>query len=83
MSTTVGIMYLARFIARLGSLMSTQIRTSFGDFDFSATTIGGTESVGPSTSAIKPFAFIIASSFSTSFLTWKGVWLLGLGRCAK
>ena len=75
-SSTVGIRYLLCFMAWLGSLIPTQIQTSFGDLG--ATTMGENHGVAPpSTSSIRSLSTMILSSFSTSFCTWKGIRLWG------
>ena len=73
MSSSVGVMYLSRWIAVLGMRMSTHMRTSFGDFGFGTATIGDTHGVGSSTFSIISISSSLTSYSSTFLLTWNGI----------
>ena len=77
MSSTVGEGCRSRWMARLGSRMSTHTRTSLGIFGFGAATIGLTHGVGPVASSIISFSSSRFNSSATLFLRWKGILLSG------
>ena len=72
-SSRVGMTCRVRSIARLGTRISIQIRTSSCDFGFGTTKIGLTQGVGPSTRSIMSLHSRRASSTSTFFRWWKGI----------